>query len=327
MLDVTRYWYRPSLNFITFLLLPFSIIFSFCAAIRRWLYRVGALKTHHFTVPVIVVGNIAIGGTGKTPFVIWLVEFLISQGYRPGIVSRGVGGKQTTKPHWVKIDDFANEVGDEAILLAERAHCPVVISPDRVAAVEDLLQNSDCNIVISDDGLQHYRLGRDIEIAIVDGMRRFGNTHLLPAGPLREPIERLKKVDFVIVNGGNDKDTFVMTLEPQGLVSLQHPETIMNLIEFPDKKVHAVAGIGHPERFFLLLKNAGFDVIAHPFGDHYPYQSYDFDFTDSLPILMTEKDAVKCKKFATEHYWYVKVAAKLNNRLEQKLLEKIKTIR
>ncbi|RDI48737.1 tetraacyldisaccharide 4'-kinase [Aquicella lusitana] len=321
--DLARYWYRESLHPITFFLWPFSKLFGLCVAVRRSLYRLRILKTHHFATPVIVVGNITVGGTGKTPFVLWLVDFLRANGFKPGIVSRGVGGKKHVKPYRVKQHDSAEIVGDEAILLLQSG-CPVVISVDRVAAVRDLLEHNQCNIVISDDGLQHYRLGRDIEIAIVDGVRRFGNRLLLPAGPLREPVARLNSVDFTVENGSKtDHGAYGMMLEPVEFVSLVDEKKSMPFEAFVQRQVHAVAGIGHPERFFLLLKNAGFNVIAHSFPDHHPYQPHELDFNDTLPILMTEKDAVKCRSFADERYWYLRITAKINNIFEQKLLEKI----
>lgn len=325
MFDLTRLWYQESLHPITGCLLPLSWLFNACVATRSWLYRTKIIKTQRFPVPVVVVGNITVGGTGKTPFVIQLAKLLQSQGYHPGIVSRGVGGKKQLKPRWVKPDDPANEVGDEAILLSHHTGCSVVICLDRVAAVRDLLQHSHCNIVIADDGLQHYRLGRDLEIAMVDGVRRLGNHRLLPAGPLREPIKRLNEVDFVIMNGDSDSE-FSLTFEPNQLVSLKNNQKKMSLSVFPYKKIHAVAGIGHPERFFNVLRKAGFEVITHTFPDHHLYTSKEFDFQDAYPIIMTEKDAVKCKAFANEHYWFLSITAKMHHSLEQKLLDKIRSI-
>lgn len=324
MPDLARYWYRQSLHFFTFLLLPFSWLFGFIITIRQWLYRVGIIKTSHFDIPIIVVGNITVGGTGKTPFVIWLAQFLREQGYHPGIVSRGVGGKKQVKPHRVTAQDAAEEVGDEALLLLQ-SDCPVVIGINRSAAVEMLLNQTSCNIVISDDGLQHYRLGRNIEIIMVDGLRQFGNRHLLPAGPLREPMKRLNQVDFVVTNGGGS-DALTMTLEPLAIISLQDKQNKMKLDEFSSRKIHAVAAIGHPERFFQMLENAGFEVIPHSFPDHYHYQANDFNFSDSLPILMTEKDAVKCKAFADHRFWYVSVTANIHRTLQQQLLAKLTSI-
>ena len=190
----------------------------------------------------------------------------------------------------------------------------------------ELLQQSHCDVVISDDGLQHYRLARDIEIAIVDGTRRFGNEQLLPAGPLREPLSRLKHVNYVIVNGGNEHDTWTMTLEPTQFISVLNPSHAQPISDFPIKKVHAVAAIGNPGRFFQTLQNMGFDIIPHAFPDHFQYRSYHLDFKDTLPILMTEKDAVKCGHFADQRYWYLGVTAKIN-KLEQEILSTLKSWR
>ncbi|MFZ3067317.1 MAG: tetraacyldisaccharide 4'-kinase, partial [Gammaproteobacteria bacterium] len=199
--DLTKHWYQRQLSWVSLLLLPFSWLFHLIVMARRGMYRSGILKTHSVPVPVIIVGNIAVGGTGKTPFVIWLVDYLKQQGYRPGIISRGAGGARQTNPYLVKTNDHPCKVGDEALLLANHTNCPLVIGVDRVAAARFLLAQSDCNIIISDDGLQHYALRRDVELVIVDGVRRFGNQQLLPAGPLRESIKRLEGVDAVIVNG------------------------------------------------------------------------------------------------------------------------------
>ena len=321
-LDLAKHWYRSSLTCVTFILLPFSWMFGLCAALRRALYKYHILKSYRFAVPVIVVGNITVGGTGKTPFVIWLVHLLQAQGYRPGIVSRGVGGKTHCQPHIVCADDKAERVGDEALLLVRNVDAPLVICKNRAAAVEHLLRHTNCNIVVSDDGLQHYRLARDIEIAMVDGKRQFGNQQLLPAGPLREPIERLQGVDFQVVNGGEGDNA--MTLLPLSLVNV----CTAKKLNFPVNNistVHAVAGIGHPERFFAELQRLGFTLIPHAFADHYLYAAHDLDFKDSLPILMTEKDAVKCLSFADDRYWYLKITAKISDELKEKLLLKIKS--
>lgn len=326
-LDLTSIWYRKSLHPIAMLLLPFAWMFGACVAIRRWLYRLGVFKTWYFKVPVIVVGNITVGGTGKTPFVIGLVKLLQSQGYRPGIVSRGVGGEQHAHPHWVKPNDSAKSVGDEALLLLQNSHCPIVICVDRVAAVRELLQRSNCNVVISDDGLQHYRLGRALEIVMVDGVRRFGNSRLLPAGPLREPPSRLHMADCVVVNGDeNEFDEYTMSLEQDEFVSVMHPQQRIHGSEFSGTTVHAIAGIGHPERFFRMLKNAGINLITHSFPDHHLYQARELDFSDDLNVIMTEKDAVKCGSLVDERYWYLRITAKMNQKLEQTLLMKLKLL-
>lgn len=323
MLNLSRYWYHKPAHFSVLPLLPLSGLFGIGVEFRRLLYRIGVIKRHRFPVPVVIVGNITVGGTGKTPFVIWLAQFLKEQGYQPGIVSRGVGGRRHIKPHWVSSFDLAQTVGDEALLLTQKTNCNVVISIDRAAAVRDLLAYSNCNLVISDDGLQHYRLARDIEIAIVDGRRRLGNGYLLPAGPLRERETRLKKVDFVVVNDGDQDDAFTMHLKPLKLIAL-NSDLQYEPHAFPAKKVHAVAGIGHPDRFFNALKALGFEIIPHPFPDHYLYRPLDFDFDASLPIIMTEKDAVKCRAFADQRYWYLDIAVKIEHDLEQKLLSKLK---
>ena len=287
--DLTRYWYRPSLHWVSALLLPFSWIFGGCAAVRRWVYRYGVLRVHRLAVPVIVVGNITVGGTGKTPFVIWLAQFLREQGYRPGIVCRGVGGRKHVSPHLVALTDSATKVGDEALLLAKNSHCPVVVCRYRPEAVNYLLANSSCNIIINDDGLQHYRLDRDIEIAMVDGARRFGNHQLLPAGPLREPVSRLKTVDLVVVNGGHSHDEFQISFTPDEIISLKDNNVKKPLTALTKQTVHAVAGIGHPERFFSMLRQGGLEVIPHVFPDHHHFKPVDLQFNDTLPIIMTEK--------------------------------------
>lgn len=316
-------WYQKTLHPLSFILLPLSWLFGFCVASRRWLYRSGLLKTYQFKVPVIVVGNITVGGTGKTPFVIWLVQFLQAQGFNPGIVSRGVGGKKHSMPYTVKGDDSAAIVGDEALLLSRNVNCPFVISRDRVAAANDLIQHFNCNVIISDDGLQHYRLARHIEIAMVDGIRRTGNNRLLPAGPLREKSKRLQEVDFVIVNGGQEHDEWTMTVQQTQIISLRHPQHVMNLHDFPHRHIHAVAAIGHPERFFNALTQLGFKIIEHRFPDHHHFKKNEINFNDDFPIIMTEKDAVKCTHFADERYWYVPITVKIKQSFEKHLLNKL----
>lgn len=320
MRNVSRYWYQPSLSIFSMCLLPFSLLFALIITIRRYLYRLGWFPIYRFSVPVIVVGNIAVGGTGKTPLVIALANILKEKGYQPGIVSRGYGGKKHHTPYWIKAEDKPSDVGDEPILLLQATNCPVVVCVDRVKAVTHLLHHSSCNIIISDDGLQHYQLGRDIEIAVVDGVRRYGNGWLLPAGPLREPVSRLSQVDFVMVNGGNTSDPYYFTLEANQIVSLVTSKA-MKLTDFPKQAIHAVAGIGRPERFFEQLEQLGFKVQKHAFPDHYAFQAKDLDYADNLPIMMTEKDAVKCKAFASDRYYALQVNAKINQAFHDKLIE------
>ena len=315
------HWYRKTP--LTLLLLPLSWLFCAVALVRRWVYRAGLLKVERLPVPVVVVGNISVGGTGKTPMVAWLVALLRREGFRPGIVSRGYGGKARHWPQQVRPDSDPQMVGDEAVLLARRCRCPMAVGPDRPAAARALLEYSDCDIIISDDGMQHYRLGRDVEIAVVDGVRRFGNGHCLPAGPLREPLRRLRTVDMVVANGTAGPREYAMKLQPASLCNLQQPERTRPVQKLAGQQVHAVAGIGNPRRFFELLGSYGLDVIEHPFPDHHPFCAEDIRFGDGLPVLMTEKDAVKCQTFAAENDWYLPVDAQLDERVPQILLRLI----
>lgn len=317
------FWYRRSYTFLAILLLPLSWVFRSLVAVRRFLYRIGVKKTVFFSVPVIVVGNITIGGTGKTPLVIWLANFLKKEGWKPGIVSRGAGGKKQFKPTWVDSESEPERVGDEAILMAKRSGCPVVVGIDRVAAVKALLANTDCNIVICDDGLQHYRLGRFIEIAVLDSERRLGNHCFLPAGPLREAKSRLKTVDFVIENGATKQGVLTMQLLGDQLASVD-AEKSLSIDHLKNQTVHAIAGIGNPGRFFTFLRDKGLQVIEHVFPDHYLYREADFAFKDSYPIIMTEKDAVKCKKWADKRFWCLPVDAKIDKVFQVAMLAKLR---
>lgn len=323
-----RHWYQSSNSLMTYLLLPFSWIFQGLTGLRRFLYQKKIKKSYAFPVPVIVVGNITAGGTGKTPFVIWLANYLKTAGFEPGIVSRGVGGKQQPQPRIVTEHSNPKEVGDESILLAAKTGCPMVVGIDRVAAVNKLLADTSCNIVISDDGLQHYRMQRDIEINIVDGARRFGNEKLLPAGPLRESTKRLRSVDFIInhvtdsslaVNG-----EFTMQLLGHQLISLKDNAVRVSLSHFQNTKIHAVAAIGNPERFFRVLEQQGLQIIRHSFPDHYLFKKEDIDFKDGLPVVMTEKDAVKCRFLANDRFWAYPVEACIQEDFSAILLTKIK---
>jgi tetraacyldisaccharide 4'-kinase len=301
-------WYKDP--FIGVLLMPLGFLFSDFVKFRKFLYRLGLLRKHSLPVPVIVIGNITVGGTGKTPLIIWLTETLKNEGFKPGIISRGYGGKAQSWPQWVDATSTADNVGDEALLIAKQTGCSMAVSPRRVDAAKLLLTQSDCNVILSDDGLQHYALNRDIEIAVIDGERRFGNGYCLPAGPLRESIERLQSVDFVIVNGEKSEDhEFSMRITGDTAVNLVTGQQ-KNLSAFSANPCHALAGIGNPERFFKLLESAGLACITHSFPDHYKFQASDIIFSDSaMPVLMTEKDAVKCMAFAAKQHWYVPVKA------------------
>jgi len=323
-LILERHWYRRSLTWLTFILLPVSLLFRLIVNVRVLLFKHHLIKTTHFSVPIIVIGNITTGGTGKTPLVIALATLFKNQQWRPGIISRGMGGAKQEKPLWIDSQSEPQNVGDEAILLARQTACPVVICADRVAAAKELLTHSNCNIIISDDGLQHYRLGRKIEIAVIDGDRQLGNGYMLPAGPLRESEERLKKVDFIVQQGGEKHSSyFKMQLKGETLVSMSHSQKAIPLLDFKNKKIHAIAAIGNPTRFFAALRGQGFDVIEHIFPDHYLYQQQDFNFSDSLPIVMTEKDKVKCETFADERFWYLPVTAVLDREFIEGVIRKL----
>lgn len=322
--NLERHWYRRSLTWLTFLLLPFAYLFRLIVKVRLLLYRYNFIETIHFPMPVIVVGNLTVGGTGKTPLVIWLARFLMEQGFRPGIVSRGIGGEKQTVPLWVDAHADPFVVGDEAVLLARHSRCPVVICVDRVAAVKELIAHVNCNVILSDDGLQHYHLGRHIEIAVLDGDRGLGNAWLLPAGPLRESSRRLQEVDFVVQQGGVvPSNYFELTLQGTSLISIQDAQKKLPLEDLRGKKVYAVAGVGNPQRFFSTLRQNGLEIIERIFPDHYLYNLADFKEFGAWPILMTEKDAVKCMQLADERFWYLPVGAQMDARFQKALLEKL----
>jgi tetraacyldisaccharide 4'-kinase len=298
---LVKSWYQP--HPIRWLLTPLSALYRIIIFIRKKAYEHGFFKQFHAGVPTIIVGNITVGGTGKTPFVIWLAQHLQAEGYSPGIISRGYGGKTNTTPQIVSPDSDPALCGDEPILIAKQTACPVVVSADRQASVKQLLSQNNCNVIIADDGLQHYRLQRDIEIVIVDASRQFGNGYCLPAGPLREPISRLKQVDYTVFNGDSNMP-YTMQLSHKIAINL-YTQQQKSIDAFSDISVHAVAGIGNPQRFFTQLKQHNIKVVEHPFNDHHPYIAADLAFDDQHPILMTEKDAVKCQSFATEQMWFI----------------------
>ncbi|MDX1696808.1 MAG: tetraacyldisaccharide 4'-kinase [Thiohalobacterales bacterium] len=298
------HWYARSPWLL--LLTPLSLVFRMASALRRAAYRAGLLRSRHPPVPVIVIGNITAGGTGKTPLVVWLAAHLQSRGYRPGIIARGYGGRAKQWPQQVRSDSDPAAVGDEAVMLADRTGCPMAVGPDRLAAADALIEHNDCDVIISDDGLQHYALQRDIEIAVIDGVRRFGTGFMLPAGPLREPVWRLDEVDLVVVNGLGSGREHPMRMLISEAVRLKDGAR-RALAEFKPETVHAVAGIGHPERFFRALAGSVRSLEPHPFPDHHGFTPQDIDFGDDRAILMTEKDAVKCREFAGDNVWYVPV--------------------
>jgi tetraacyldisaccharide 4'-kinase len=320
-------WYRWTPWHV--LLLPVSLLFGAVAALRRSLYRLGILRVVKLPVPVIIVGNIGVGGTGKTPLVIALSRLLREQGFKPGIISRGYRGKSRL-PRPVARESEPAEMGDEPVLLATKAACPVWVGPDRVAVGQALLAtHPEVNVLISDDGLQHYRLARDIEIVVVDAARWFGNGQLLPAGPLREPAWRLQTVDAVVINGWLPgaplkRREFTMQLAGDLLYNLRNPELKARPEVFAGQTVRAVAGIGHPERFFKQLKKLGMAIRPHPFPDHHAFTPRDLDFPETDAIVMTEKDAVKCVDFVGDNAWALPVEAKLDANFGAAIMEKLR---
>lgn len=313
------------------LLLPLAVLFGILSGLRRCLYQFHILRSYKLPVPVIVVGNISVGGTGKTPLVIWLAKQLAAAGYKPGIISRGYGGKAW---HPVSVDANANPelVGDEPVLLARHAACPIVVCGARVLAAQHLLSEfPQCNVLISDDGMQHYRMQRDMEIAVYDAHKGFGNGMLLPAGPLRESIAKLKRVDAVVANGDTDasvkvKNTFTMRLEAQDFYSLNNQDIKAGAAAFTGKKVLAVAGIGNPERFFQKLTQLGLQFESRSFADHYAYAASDFANVDADIIVMTEKDAVKCTAFARDNFWVLPVTAVVTDELRSIILKRLNAL-
>jgi len=303
---LNRIWYERASP--PWWLRPPALAYGAVAGSRRFLYGKGLRKSTCLPVPVVVVGNLSVGGTGKTPLVCWLVARLVERGRKPGVVTRGYGGTTTGVRLVTPVDDPAL-VGDEAILLARRTNRPVTIGRDRPAAAQ-LLLNAGCDVIVSDDGLQHYPLARDCEIVVIDGDRLFGNGWLLPAGPLRESRSRLASADAVIVNGGRAllEGAISMRLEAKNAFGLRAGGAKL-LEEFAAGPVHAVAGIGNPERFFNMLRAHGIEVRGHPLPDHAHIKAADIWFGDGRPVLMTEKDAVKCSEIAGAHHWYVPVSA------------------
>lgn len=301
---------------------PLAGLYGALTGLRRWLYRRRWLRIERLPVPVVVIGNLTAGGTGKTPLTLAIAAMLRKRGFSPGVVSRGYGGRQRAPRLLDEVPDPA-DVGDEPCLI--RSHgLPVAVGRDRPAAAR-LLVDAGCDVVIADDGLQHYRLGRDVEICVIDGARRFGNGHLLPAGPLREPLRRLRTVDLRVCNGIATAGEYPMQLH--GDVALGLPDgQPQPLAAFAGQRVHAVAAIGNPQRFFDGLRARGIDVIEHPFPDHHPFAPDDLAFADTLPVLMTDKDAIKCRPFARSGWWRVPVQAELPGAFFDALVRRLQVV-
>jgi len=325
-------WFQKQWAGFTFwhiVLIPLSWLFGIIVCLRRHLYRNGWLKSIRLHVPVVVVGNINIGGTGKTPLVIWLAEQMRLAGYQPGIVSRGYGGNALQVAE-VFPDSNPLTVGDEAVLIAARTNCPVFVSADRVSAGQHLLKAyPQCNLIISDDGLQHYRMQRDVEIVVYDSVKGFGNGTLLPAGPLRESKTRLKTVDAIVSNGTDSRKNLPgirangMQLIAADFYNLADNQIKSDAQAFSRQKIIAVAGIGNPQRFFDQLNGLGLQFECRAYADHYVFQAEDFEGVNADVILMTEKDAVKCRAFAKPNFWVLPVSAEVSDRLMPIVLNKL----
>lgn len=304
-----RAWYEghPALR----LLAPLELLYRRVVEAKRQRFLKGESAAYRAPVPVIVVGNITVGGTGKTPLILWLIEHCRSRGLRVGVVSRGYGATPPSLPWRVRSGDSAQQAGDEPLLIVQRTGVPLVIDPDRSRALRLLLESESLDLILSDDGLQHYRLARDLELVLIDAARGLGNGRCLPAGPLREPAERLDSVDAVLFNGA-DADTargYAFSLKPVALVELCSGER-WPLDHFPvGQQLHAVAGIGNPQRFFTTLETLHWRPIPHAFADHAAYSSEQLKFSPELPLVMTEKDAVKCRAFAPSGWSYLQVQA------------------
>lgn len=301
MKSLDHYWYNK--NLLAWLLWPLSLVFCILVWFRRNAYKAGVFSSYKAVKPVIIIGNISVGGTGKTPLIIELCKLLNSWGYKVGVISRGYGGSGPW-PHQLSKLSQANASGDEPVQLYQRTQLPIVVGPDRVDDAQLLCQQNNIDIILADDGMQHYRLQRDLELVVIDNERGFGNGFCLPAGPLREPVSRLGENSWCIYNGGEQAYSFQIRA-----LSAEHLKSgdIKALHDFKNTTVHAVAAIGNPQRFFSMLKNLGLNIIEHAFADHYQFTDDDLYFDDALPVLMTEKDSVKCKAIVNDKLWFVAI--------------------
>lgn len=324
MLKIENHWYR--ITPLHLVLLPVSWLFGALAATRRALFHTGIFSSTQLDVPVVIIGNISVGGTGKTPLTLALAAQLIAHGKHPVIISRGYGGTRLA-PQAVTPSSTAAQVGDEPLLMAQRNLCPVWIGKNRVAcALTARAAHPECDVILCDDGLQHYRLQRDVEIVVVDAARQFGNQFLLPAGPLRESVARLKSVDAIVYNGGTQTDSakqFSMRLQGDIFYNLLTPSRIATALELQGLRCHAIAGIGNPSRYFAALKKLGLSCTNHAFADHHAYTAAELNYADCDALLLTEKDAVKCAPFADAHYWVLRVEAQISPALIELILRKM----
>mgnify|MGYP001824691343 CR=1 FL=1 len=308
VLTLEEAWYRGAPWLL--LLVPLEWCFRGAVFLRRYAFRRGLRRSYHAPVPVVVVGNITLGGTGKTEVVIALVQALAERGIRAGVVSRGYGGSGSPQPRQVNASSLVEDVGDEAVMIFARTGCPVVVAGSRALAVRFLLATAEVDVVLSDDGLQHYTLARDLEVALYDATSAFGNGHCLPAGPLREPLSRLSRVDFVLSRGGEGSGADII-YRPLELSNLASGDTVAFSPEEVGDRVYGVAALGRPGQFIASLEGAGFSVEPRLYADHYPFSSRDFAGLDDRAVIMTEKDAVKCARLAGSNAWSLRVKAHL----------------
>ncbi len=324
-IDIQQCWY--SKNILSIFLLPLSWLFRCVSFGRRIIYQASASKKNLQNCQIIVVGNLTVGGAGKTPFVSYLAQRCMEHDLTVGIIARGYGREDESQLIEVMQNSNPAQVGDEAHMLKQQLNCPIAVSAKRIEAAKYLHDKYQLDLIISDDGLQHYKLPRDYEIIIVDGEREFGNGYCLPAGPLREPVSRLDQANLIISNGTNAAYLYQYKLDYKDLHPLQGSAENKILNSFKGQKVHAVAGIGNPKRFFTVLEDVGLLVIPHVFPDHYTYKQTDIEFNDNLPIIMTEKDAVKCKQFSKTNAWYLPVVVVPNKPLDDQISNLLEEIR
>lgn len=326
---IEQFWYSRSK--LAWIFLPFNLIFLILVKSKRTLYQLKILRSNYFNKTVLVVGNITVGGTGKTPFINQLVRILADNGVKAGIVSRGYQSGIKKFPHQVDKSNLALDVGDESYMQyvdlnhKSSLNIPIVIAPDRSLAINYLIEKNDVDIVISDDGMQHYKMARDIEVLLFDGKRQFGNRLILPFGPLREPVSRLKSVDFIIQNGKNDNPFTESNvhLSASKFVHLKTGKEIA-IKDFAERKVTALAGIGNPERFFSDLENICNVENKKAFPDHYCFELEDFNAFQEKTIVMTEKDASKCYSFSGDDWYYLKVEMNFDETFQDKILDRVK---